>query len=56
MWAVYLELFGIPLAILIWLLYRLFIKKQTWMKVKPDFQVAVFVCLVWIVVYFILLR
>jgi hypothetical protein len=56
MWSVYLELFGIPLAIFGWLLYRFIIKKRTWAEIQPDFQVAVFITGVWVLVYFVLLR
>ena len=56
MWAVYLELIGIPLAIFGWLLYRVIIKKETWAKIGPDLQLALFVCTVWVMVYFVLLR
>ena len=56
MWAVYLELTGIPLAIFAWILYRIIFKKHGWSKVRPDLQLALFVCAVWFLVYFVLLR
>ena len=54
--SVYLELFGVPIAIFGWVLYSLLIKGKKWMTVKPDFQVSAFVCFVWYIVYFVLLR
>lgn len=37
MWAVYLELIGIPLVIVGWLLYHVIIKKQPRKEATPDF-------------------
>jgi len=51
MWVVYLELFGIPMAVFGWVLYGLIIKKKPWTEIQP----AVFVSAVWALVYFVLL-
>jgi hypothetical protein len=56
MWSVYLELLGIPLAIFLWLLYRAIIKKQKWNQLKHDVELGLFVCGVWGLVYYVLLR
>jgi hypothetical protein len=56
MWSIYLELFGIPVAIFAWILYRLIIKKKPWSEIGPDLQLAAFVSGVWALVYFFLLR
>ena len=56
MWASYLELFGIPLAVFGWVLYKWIIKKKPWIEIQPDLQLAAFVTGVWTLVYFVLLR
>jgi hypothetical protein len=56
MWSVYLELFAIPTVMLLWVLYRFFIKKKPLREVLPDLQLVLFVCGFWYLVYFVLLR
>lgn len=56
MWALYLELYGIPVAIFAWVLWRWLFKKKSWKEILPDLQLAVFVSVVWTLVYFVLLR
>jgi hypothetical protein len=56
MWILYLRLFGIPIAIIAWVLSRWIIKKKPWSEIGPDLQLAAFVTGVWILVYFVLLR
>jgi hypothetical protein len=56
MFVTYLRTLGIPIAIVGWLLFQIFIKRKKWHEVKQDVQVIVFMLAVWIVVYFVLLR
>jgi len=56
MWSVYLELFGIPAAMLFWVAYRFFISKRPMREILHDLQLVLFVCGFWYLVYFVLLR
>jgi hypothetical protein len=51
----YLRMFGIPVAMLVWVVYRLLVKKRPWKEILPDLQLILFVCLVYYLVYFVLL-
>jgi hypothetical protein len=43
----YLRMFGIPVAMLVWVVYRLLVKKRPWKEILPDLQLILFVCLVY---------
>jgi hypothetical protein len=46
----------IPAAVLGYVAFALLIKKRPWKQVMPDLQVAIFVCIVYYIVYFVLLK
>jgi len=52
----YLRIFVIPAAVLAYVVSALLIKRLSWRQVKPDLQVAIFVCMVYYIVYFVLLK
>lgn len=53
---VYLELFGIPLLMIMWVLYRAFVARRPKNEVYNDLGLTVFVSAVWVGVYFFLLQ
>jgi hypothetical protein len=51
----FLRIFAIPVAIFGYILYRLLVKKARLQDVLPDLQISLFVCLVYYLVFFVLL-
>ena len=54
MWAVYLELMGIPVPIFAWIFYRFIFKKEDWSKIRPDLQLVFLyvVSVFWFILFF----
>jgi len=52
----FLRMLAIPIAIIGWLFFQIFIKKKHWKEVKGDVGVITFIIAVYGIVYFVLLR
>jgi hypothetical protein len=56
MYIIYLRLLGIPLALIGYILYQVFIRKKNWRLVQEDVRLTSFILVVWGLVYFVLLK
>jgi len=52
----FLRTIATPLAMIGWILFQLLIKKKKFSEIEGDVRVIAFFLVVWLVIYFLLLR